>query len=473
MKIHGWLFAASLCAVYVAWGGTAARAGDDEDVALSVKAGESKTTWRAQSLGAMDIPVGETIELRGCTIKTKAGERGELEVDLGEKFPKKLRTKGQVTVTLQDPEDEKKKLTLKLEFQKGEGDKWTYRNSTVLTLKLKKAKTELTVVDANGNGIYNEAHVDGMAWPEEDVLFPLPAAADRWATEDMDLTGLAFGPWGEEPKAQGKTLASISPGALPVLIDVNRERIKRGLTPRPEDPNLTRPLQSHSQYMLTNNQLTHPEDANKPGYTKEGNDAGMRSILGMRQVPDDMAQGMVQTLYHRFDVIRANTLGFGVGWASGGRTGYGGIDGRTTLMGNAPAHWWPVLCPMPGEEDVPLTFRLESPDPIKGDTSAGFAVSAVFSGSNLKLEEHRLSVVDSKGKLGPAIDCYTFDSSDGMMKFLHAAAIMAKDPLQPDTEYEAMLKVSVDGQSWTKTWRFHTMKGAHGMPRRQRTPPRR
>ena len=60
--------------------------------------------------------------------------------------------------------------------------------------------------------------------------------------------------------------------------------------------------------MALNNILTHPEDKGKPGYSEEGHRAGMRSILGQGHSAEGVASGMVNTYFHRQDVIRPGSL---------------------------------------------------------------------------------------------------------------------------------------------------------------------
>ena len=49
---------------------------------------------------------------------------------------------------------------------------WVYRNVTQLLVRIESE--QFIVIDANGDGIYNVANVDGMAWENEKYLFPLP-----------------------------------------------------------------------------------------------------------------------------------------------------------------------------------------------------------------------------------------------------------------------------------------------------------
>jgi hypothetical protein len=217
-----------------------------------------------------------------------------------------------------------------------------------------------------------------------------------------------------------------------------------------------------------NNILTHPEEKGKPGYSEEGHQAGMRSILGRGMGAETLAFGMVNTYFHRQDVIRPHALAFGVGYDGS----FGGIDGRSAL-GKAPAQYWPVLCPVPGQQNVSLHYGKEAPDACPGDNAAGYPITVYWGTSNLKIKSHSLKAVPPgplpKGASLPAVECYLFDPSQGveagMTRYQQCVCVMPKDPLRPNTTYEIELEVDVDGKPWQKTWRFTTGTGGGGFSR--------
>src|SRR6185436_14032415 len=106
---------------------------------------------------------------------------------------------------------------------------------------------------------------------------------------------------------------------------------------------------------------------------------------------------MVGTYFHRQDVIRPSTMAFGVG-AEGAFTG---IDGRSN-MGQAPAHYWPVLCPVPGQTGVGTNYGKEAPDACPGDNAAGYPITVYFGTSNLKLKESSLKMLERGAAQLPA-----------------------------------------------------------------------
>jgi len=437
---------------------------DEKSLPIRCVPQDSPTPYQAQLLGDLDRLVGDGLTLGGVVMPAKVNDKGQLELDA--KDNGKIRTltgrREIVSVTVQDEGEKPKSMMIKLEFHKRDDGVWVYRNLTTLHVQI--GTESFVIVDANGNGSYADAKADGMAWEGKTWLYPLPGEHERWCSATMEFVGLQLGPVGENASIKGKPLATTVAGALGILKGVNEERVEIGLTPRPEDVKLSAELQKHCRYMAANNILTHPEEAGKPGYSKEGNDAGMRSILGRGQSADRVAAGMVGTYFHRQDVIRPNTMAFGVGIEGA----FTGIDGRSN-MGQAPAQYWPVLCPVPGQTGVGTNYGKEAPDACPGDAQAGYPITVYFGTPNLKLTQGTLKELPpgsaqlphgAKSPPGTPVDCYTYDPQTGassdMTKWQHAVALISKDPLKVNADYEVSMSVDVNGKPWSKTWRFST-----------------
>jgi hypothetical protein len=450
----------ALAIVSLAGEPTATTPDADRPVTAHLKPELAQALYRSQLLGELDHPVGDQLAIGGLTILARLDAKGDLELDLkGDGKFKAFSQPSTIPLTIPTAGD-KHGFKLSIHVSRGADKAWVYRNVTQLTLQL--GPETLVFVDVNGNGVYDEPGIDGMTWGGNEWLFPLPAADERWCTPTFDFTGLSFGPLGEEPKLSARPLATTVPEALGVLQGVNRERIKLGLTPRPENTRLSADLQLHCHYMALDKKLEHGEDKGKPGYTPAGAAAGPRSILSQGWGPDGIASGMVHTLYHRQDVIRPQTRGFGVGFDAG----FGGIDGRSDL-GSAPASWWPVLCPVPDQRDIPLDYAKEGPDATPGDDHAGYPITAYFGTSNLELSSYTLKAV-AGGKNPAPLDCYTYDSKHdpaGMAGWQGCVALIAKDPLEAGATYEVTMAAQVAGKPWTRTWRFATV-GAPAKPKR-------
>jgi hypothetical protein len=449
--------------------GLSQAASDEKPLRAVAFAQDSQERYQAQLLGEMDRPVGESIEFGGDIILARKTDDGKLELDLkGDGKYRPIAKHEVLSLPAKGDGDKPKTIVCKVEFRKTPEGVWVYRNLTHLRVQL--GTETFVLVDANCNGVYNEPGQDGLAWEGIPWVFPLPAPSERWCSATLELTGFKIGPVGESPAVLGKPLATTVPAALPILRGVNEERVWIGLTPRPEDPKLSADLQKHCKYEAQNNTLTHPETPGRPGYTPEGNEAGMRSILSSGSAADHVALGMVQTYFHRQDVLRPNTLAFGVAYEGA----YGGIDGRTHCS-KAPPNFWPVLSPAPGQTGIGTHYGKESPDACPGNPNAGWPVTAYFGTSKLKLKSYSLKALGPVGPAGkappapvapaqvaglPPIDCYPFDPQTGAQadftRYQQCVALISKEPLKVNELYEVTLAVDVEGKPWTRTWRFST-----------------
>jgi hypothetical protein len=162
---------------------------------------------------------------------------------------------------------------------------------------------------------------------------------------------------------------------------------------------------------------------------------------------------MVETYFHRQDVIRPETLAFGVGYE--GR--YGGIDGRSN-MGKKDAYRWPILCPVPDQREIALHYGKESPDATPNDDKAGYPITVYFGTGKPELKNYEL--ISAKDPKTP-IECYAFDHKQGASAefsgYQSCVAIIPKDPLEAASWYQVSMTVEHAGKTWSKTWRFATL----------------
>jgi hypothetical protein len=427
-----------------------------EDRAISAKASldTAQANYRSQVLGDLDHPIGDSIVVLGKSIPVRHGTKGELELDsVGNgKFTSYAKSQVVQVVTELTEEDGKPAKTVKLYLflDRHPEAAWTYRNASQLTIVL--GKERLAIVDVNGDGAFNSPGIDGMTWAGHEWLFPLPAPSERFCTDSLNLALLSMGKTGDRLVLQGRPLSTTLASTLPILTSVNQERIRLGLTPRPEDAALSVDLQKHCVYMNLNHKISHPEEASKPGYSPEGHAAGLRSILSYSTPAEQIAAMMVATYFHRQDVIRPNTLAFGLGIDGG----FGGIDGRTTLA-SVNGFRWPVLCPVPDQTKVPLAYYKETPDATPGDAHAGFPLTAYFGRGKPTLVSHQL--VAANAPKAP-IACYTFDHKTGASPefsgFQNCVCLIPKEALKPATLYSVAMAVDHEGKRWERAWCFTT-----------------
>lgn len=421
----------------------------DAPVAITLRLDRATVLYHLQGRD-LDHPVGDGITLLGTTVPARLDAHGGLTLDTA-RTGRFSAVHGIVTLAVPNPTG-KGVVRRELGLSRAADGHWQYRDLTTLSMQI--GPDRLTVLDADGDGTFNTPGADALAWAGCDYAFPLPAASERWCSPHGEFTGLTFGPNGETPHLQGRAVTTAVPEALAVLQGVNALRAALGLTPRPNDDQLSHALQRHCHYLAGTHVLAHPETPGTPNYSAEGNDAGMNSILSQGCPPAGIALSMVCTLYHRFDVVRPNTEGFGVGFEGG----FGGIDGRRHLGGPAV---WPVLVPAPDQQDVPLHFVPEAPDPLGGQRSAGFPITAFFGEDQLHLVSATLQA-ESKGQLVD-VPCQSYDADHGGVvgfnRFFHLVALIPRAPLAPGTVYHVALEVDRGGPHWTRAWTFTTTGG--------------
>jgi len=422
-------------------------------IPLSFSVARAPIVYQVQGEPGLDHPIGEAIAVGGARIPARRVE-DKLELDAARDGTFKAARPGPLTVTLGEAGD-KQRDKLDLLLTRREDGTWTYRVLTVLVGKL--GKETITVLDGDGDGVFNEAGVDALAIGAAALAWPLPRADERWCTRTHDLTGLAFGPRGADAALAGRPLATVLPETLALLDGINAQRALYGLAPRGEDPALSAPLQKHCLYMVGTGVLAHPEEPSRPGYSADGHEAGMASILSQGRSAAEVAEMMVATFYHRQDVVRPDTLAFGLGYAGK----FGGIDGRRRLGGTQR---WPIVIPHPDASGIPLRFQQEAPDPIAGDREAGFPITVYFGSGAPVLKEATLTAIDAKGSR--PVDCYRFDAAQGgavdFNGFQHVVALIAKEPLAASTHYQVSMTVDLAGTAWSRTWRFATIGAKPG-----------
>jgi hypothetical protein len=262
---------------------------------------------------------------------------------------------------------------------------------------------------------------------------------------------------------------------MAALLHLNARRMDAGLPPRPLDEALCRACQAHAHYCAINKYFGHPEEANKPGYTKEGHElGGMNSILSSGKSAIGAVDGFLATFLHRIDEIHPDTDGFGIG-NEGAITS---INGRTSRRKIA---WtYPVLYPAPEMEDVPIRFENESPNPLPGEHGnkpAGFPVTATFPGG--------CKVTEAAGEMfaigptppppgsdpeswpkGTPVECY-FSSPEkpAALGNLNSICFIGKSMLASNTVHVVRISYSAGGKKESRVWWFKTGAGGGRGPR--------
>jgi hypothetical protein len=436
---------------------------DGKPLTVKVATELSGRDFSSLLLGDLDRPVGEAIVIGGLSVPARVNAKGALELDVKHdgKFARVLTKAETVQLHLEKPGPKpghSLKLQVTLALKLNEQRVWTYRNLTRLEVRIGDDTVEL--VDANGNGIWNEPGIDGICWAGQDWIWPLPIANDHWCTPNLEIDTFALGPWGEKAMVTGRPLATVVAETLPLLKRINEERSLVGLPARPEDPQLSAPLQKHCSYLRGLGRITQTEEAGTPGYSVEGHEAGKSSVLFRGTEPGPLVASLVATLYERQDVLRPAIRGFGLG----GDGDIWGVDGRRNL-GNWQLRQ-PLLSPAAGQGEVPTCLSHIGIDPIAGDAEAGFPVIVYFPEGSPNLREVRLRVAGQEQE----VPCYLFDALQGgrldLNRTQHLVALIAKDPLAASTTYEAFFETELNGKVWSQTWTFTTAGPAPPAPKK-------
>lgn len=230
------------------------------------------------------------------------------------------------------------------------------------------------------------------------------------------------------------------------------------------DPGLNDGCKKHDSYMSQNGgQLTHFEQSGNPGYSSEGEQAGLSSVLA---TPEGDPRIWDQGVYHRLAVLqpRLRTSGFD---ASQGFTCMqirGIDDSAATHTAGLTLYPWPA----DGGRGVPLSFSgNESPNPYDetpGVTQLGYLLSVEVNGpwSNYLSPQTKVLVATLTTDGGTAVPITAVDDSSSKSgPYIDSGfAIFPHGRLLPATLYTAHAhgNVSAEGAVYPFeiTWRFTT-----------------
>src|SRR5262249_54103291 len=133
------------------------------------------------------------------------------------------------------------------------------------------------------------------------------------------------------------------------------------------DEELSRSCTRHAEYLVKNaghpstkGLGAHDEDPNLPGYSKEGERAGLASVIHYVE-PVASVDGWMATFFHRIPLLDPALRRVGFGFAKGGRTGW-----VTVLdVDRGRGFDQPVIFPGANQKNVPLAYLpRERPNPI-------------------------------------------------------------------------------------------------------------
>ena len=261
------------------------------------------------------------------------------------------------------------------------------------------------------------------------------------------------------------TDAASAAAAAQALAVVNTTRAQAGLPAVQLEPHLTDSATSHALYWLFNNATAsvaglgiHQETPGLPGFSGTG--PGQRAVawgystertaedITHRGMPTAGVNDWVNSVFHRFPILRPDLVAIGYGQAE-----VGSINIQDMEFGYAaPGSATPVPYPAAGQTKVPDVFvDNELPDPVPSGhaRTTGYPVTVTFAaGDSVALSSFTLSGPD-----GAALDGYLLAPSSSTE---NSASLLPAAPLHPGTTYTAHIVATVDGQRYDQTWSFTT-----------------
>jgi Tfp pilus assembly protein PilF len=260
------------------------------------------------------------------------------------------------------------------------------------------------------------------------------------------------------------------------LATVNAYRKLAGLAPVTSSPVIHQSALAHAFYTFFNGALPsiqglgiHNEVAAGQGYTGDNQATraqhfgytppSMGEVITHRSEPVGAVADWIDSVYHRFPLLRADLVELGYGDAYLGPLAVQVMDTsyREKTTGRV------ILYPAPNQVNVPPAFNgNEIPDPAPNASyPIGYPVTATFD-RNSKVTIGAFHFRDPSGTDLPGI---TLRPTDPDME--NSFAYLANVPLAAGTTYTADLTYTVNGKAGRAVWKFTTAIGPSPTPQSQ------
>lgn len=293
-----------------------------------------------------------------------------------------------------------------------------------------------------------------------------------------DSAGAGLAPLAAAP-ATGAPAAAQDPAA-PALTNnialdgrnwINYRRAQLGVPAVTENAQINNAALGHSEYLRTNNVMSHDQKAGSPGFTGATlldrlNAAGYtipaagyaygEVISGTTNGNGFfMAEELITAIYHRFVMFepKFRELGTGAATSASGyhyftadfatRDGFGPGIGASSV----------VIWPFSGQTGVTPVFHSDSedPDPVAGINDVGYPIS-VHANIDAPLAMQTFTV---RPRGGANLQVQVVNSSATATQRT-AIAIVPLAPLKAATTYEVSFSGTVNGAPVTRDWSFTT-----------------
>ncbi len=284
----------------------------------------------------------------------------------------------------------------------------------------------------------------------------------------------------------------------------NSIREKVGLIPLRQDPRLDRAILWHCKYMSYTHELTHKESPGNQFFRgKTPDQRAVQAGMNCRYVAEnltfnqenskDAIDDLISTVYHRFSLLspEMDIAGFA------SFDNYYGLllsnsylDSLCRSFTNDPdlvSFIYVTVCdlyqkkvplldyvealekvqkqnadiivyPYPGQQDIPVSFSEEEPNPVPKCFIVGYPITVEFNPYYHPLLPTRVSIKlrDSKGKIVPGR--FLTASNDPHHKLtLYQYSFIPRNVLSPGEKYWVELKYTEGGVKKKKLWSFTTV----------------
>jgi Flp pilus assembly protein TadD len=257
------------------------------------------------------------------------------------------------------------------------------------------------------------------------------------------------------------------------LATVNGYRRLAGLAPVTSSPVIHQSALAHAFYTFFNGALPsiqglgiHREEAAGQGYTGDNqatraqhfgySPPSMGEVITHRSEPVGAVADWIDSVYHRFPLLRADLVELGYGDAYLGPLAVQVMD--TSYREKATGRV--ILYPAPNQVGVPPAFNgNEIPDPAPNASyPIGYPVTATFD-RNAKVTIGAFHFLDPSGADLPGS---TLRPTDPDME--NSFAYLANIPLASGTTYTADLTYTLNGKPGRSVWKFTTAVGPSPTP---------
>jgi len=330
--------------------------------------------------------------------------------------------------------------------------------------------------DLNGGVADFEAALRADPFDGEAAAFLMAIATDiehnpqagRQEIVDAVLAGIPAGVAPRRIPVLPDPAATVARDATIALAAVNAARAAAGLAPVHLDPRLSASALSHSFYWFFNYFAPsvsglgiHRETQGNPGYTAvypwtralafDYPSQRIGEDITHSGAPDTAVAQWVNSVFHRFAIMRPDLRVIGYGEASLGSVSMEDMEFGFAIASPAA----PVLYPAAGATRVPAIFvDNELPDPVPPGRprTTGYPVTVTFSGSD-RVSMHAFTLTSSSGAL---LAAYVLSPSASTE---NSASLLPVAPLVTGAVYAARISATVNGSAYIRAWTFTVAPG--------------